>query len=125
MIPVPQHLVRQLYEEHICIGPSEAAELEMTTRHQSKSDLWHEERKLRITSSIMKSVCNRRPKSDVKVFLRNKLFPKPINSPAIKYGERNEETAIQCYIKHQEKKGVVLNVKSSNSLASCYPRFCH
>ena len=110
-IPAPPHLVRQLYEEHICIGPSEAAELEMATRQQSKSDLWHEERKLRITSSIMKSVCNRRMKSDVKVFLRNKLFPKPINSPAIKYGERNEEVAIQCYIKHQEKKGVVLNVK--------------
>ena len=47
----------------------------------------------------------------MKVFLRNKRFPKPINSPAIKYGERNEETAIQCYIKHQEKKGVILNVK--------------
>jgi len=58
-IPAPQHLVRQLYGEHICIGPSEVAELEMTTHHQSKSDLWHEECKLRITSSIMKSVCTR------------------------------------------------------------------
>ena len=68
-IPAPQHLVRQLYEKHICIGPSKAAELEMTTCHQSKSDLWNEERKLRITSSIMKSVCNRRSKSDVKKYI--------------------------------------------------------
>lgn len=51
--PPPQHLVRALYEEHICIGRTEAAELELTTRNQSQSDLWHEERKLRITSSIM------------------------------------------------------------------------
>jgi len=117
-IPAPQHLVRQLYEGHICIGPSEAAKLEMTTHHQSKSDLWHEERKLRITSSIMKSVCNRRPKSDVKVFLRNKLFPKSINSLAIRYGEKNEEIAIQCYIEHQEEKGVILNVKRCGLLVN-------
>ena len=35
---VQQHLVRALYEEHICIGPTEAAELEMTTRNQSQSN---------------------------------------------------------------------------------------
>ena len=116
--PAPPHLIRHLYEEHICIGPSEATELEMTTHHQSQSNLWHEERKLRITSSIMKMVCNRRVKSDVKVFLNNKLFPKDINSPAIRYGQRNEEIAIQCYIKYQEEKGVILNVQKCGLLVN-------
>ena len=109
--PAPQHLVRTLYEEHICIGPTEAAGLELTTRNQSQSDLWHEDRKLRITSSIMKTVCNRRPKTDINNFVKNKLAPKPINSAAIKYGQRNEDVAIKCYMEYQEKKGLILNVK--------------
>ena len=62
--PAPQHLVRDLYEEHVCISPTEAAELEIKTRNQSLSKLWHEERKLRI-ASIMKTVFHRKPETNV------------------------------------------------------------
>jgi len=79
----PQYLVRALYEEHVCVGPTEAAELEMTTRNQSQSNRWHEERKLRITASIMKTVCSRKPTTDNKKFIESKLAPKAINSAAI------------------------------------------
>ncbi|XP_065901931.1 uncharacterized protein [Dysidea avara] len=109
--PAPQHLLRTLYEEHICIGPTEAVQLELTTRDQSKSDLWHKERKLRITSSVMKSVCNRRPTTDHNSFIKNKLAPKPINSAAIKHGQRYEDTAIRCYLEHQDKKGLIVKIK--------------
>ena len=109
--PASQHLIRTLYEKHICIGPTEAAELELTTRNQSQSDHWHEERKLRITASIMKTFCNKRPKTDINNFIKNKLAPKPINSAAIKYGQRNEDVVIKCYIEYQKKKGFILNIK--------------
>ena len=123
---VPQHLVRALYEEHICIGPTEAAELEMTTRNQSQSNRWHEERKVRITASIMKTICNRRPKTDNKKFIENKLAAKEINSAAIKYGRRNEDIAIKCYSEHQQKKGLILNIKKCGLFmnpARCNARF--
>lgn len=53
-VPPPKHLIRSLYEEHVCISPSEAANVEFMTRNQSQCNLWHNERKLRITSSILK-----------------------------------------------------------------------
>ena len=82
-VPPPQHLVRNLYEQHVCIGQSEAAELEIKTRNQSLSNLWHEERKLQITASIMKTVCHRKLETNVISFINGKLAPKPIKSPAI------------------------------------------
>ena len=39
------HVVRSLYEEHVCVSPIEAIEIEA---------LLHQERTLRITASIMK-----------------------------------------------------------------------
>ena len=73
--PAPDHLVRNLYEEHICISPTDAQELEIATRNQSLSNLWHTERKFRITASIIKEVCHRKPSTSVKAFIVNKLSP--------------------------------------------------
>ena len=109
-VPAPHHLVRNLYEEHVCISPTEATDLEIKTRTQAQSSLWHEERKFRITASIMKTVCHRKPKTDMIPFINSKLAPKPITTPAIDYGKRNEDVAIGCYIDHQRKKGVIVKV---------------
>ena len=108
--PAPDHLIRNLYEEHICISPTDAIELEITTWNQSLSNLWHNERKFRITASIMKEVCHRKPSTSVKVFIESKLSPKPVNSPAINYGQRNEEIAVKSYINYQQKRGTALLV---------------
>lgn len=81
----PKHLIRSLYEEHVCISPLEAANVEFMTRNQSQCNLWYSERKLWITSSILKTVCHRKPDTAVKPFITNKLAPKPINSPTIKH----------------------------------------
>ena len=45
-VPAPQHLVKSLYEEHVCISPSRTIEIEALTRNQLLSNLWHEEHKL-------------------------------------------------------------------------------
>ena len=49
-VPPPLHLVRSLYEEHVCISASEAINIEACTRSQTSSDLWHNKRKLRISA---------------------------------------------------------------------------
>ena len=105
------YLVRSLYEEHICISPSRAIEIEACTRNQSLSNLWHNERKLRISASIMKTVCHRKSDTNVKTFITNKLSLKSINSTAIYYGRKNEDTAIECYIGQQKKRGIDVTVR--------------
>ena len=100
--PLAQHLVRSLYEEHVCVSPSEAAGVELMTRDQSKCTFWHDERKLHITSSILKSVCHRKPDTAVSPFVLNKLAPKPIYSLAIKHGQQNEDIAITSYVQYQK-----------------------
>ncbi|XP_065893458.1 uncharacterized protein [Dysidea avara] len=82
-VPPPSYLVRNLYEDHICIGPSRAIDIEASTRNQSISNVWHDERMLRISASIMKTVCHRKKDTDAKTFITNKLAQKSINSPAI------------------------------------------
>ena len=109
-VPPPLHLVRSLYEEHVCISPSEAIEIEACTRSQTLSDLWHNERKLRICASIMKTVCHRKRDMNVKSFIPSKLSPKAINSLAINYGKVHEDTAIRCYIEYQKDRGIQLTV---------------
>ena len=68
--PPQLHVVRNLHEEHICISPSKAIEIEALTRKQSCSDIWHQEKKFRISASIMKTVCHR--KRDTNKFFYHK-----------------------------------------------------
>ena len=58
----------------------------------------------------MKEVCHWKPSTSVKVFIENKLSPKPISSPAINYGQRNEKIAVKCYISYQKKRGIAVVV---------------
>ena len=76
----------------------------MKTRDQSDCSLWYDERKFRIIAST-KTVCHRKPKTNVQSFVKEKLAPKRIKSPAMEYGRRNEGSAIQSYIDYQKKGG--------------------
>ena len=109
-VPPPSYLVRNLYEDHICIGPSRAIDIEASTRNQSISNGWHDERMLRISASIMKTVCHRKKDTDAKTFITNKLAQKSINSPAINYGQKNESRAIDSYIHYQKNQGIDVTV---------------
>ena len=66
------HLVRQLYESKVVLSSKEALELEIKTRQQASSELWHGERKLRITASVMKEVCHRKVSISCTAFVQKK-----------------------------------------------------
>ena len=108
--PPSLNVVRNLYEEHICISPSKAVEIETLTRKQSCSDLWHQERAFRISASIMKTVCHRKNNTNINTFITSRLCTKAINSVAINYGRMHEDIAIRSYVEYQEKKGLHLSV---------------
>ena len=48
------------------------------------------------TSSILNTVCYRKPEIAVKSFIASKMVSKPINSPAIRHRRDNEDAAILC-----------------------------
>jgi len=59
-VPTSQ-AIHLLYEHKVVLDTEAATKLELQMRKQATSELWHSERKLRITASIMKEVCHRKP----------------------------------------------------------------
>ena len=102
--------VKLLYESQVKLNSVQATRLEANTRMQLSSELWHNERKLRITASIMKEVCHRRPTTSCTSFVERKLFPKPIDTTPTCYGRRHESDAVLAYINYQKDRGICVEV---------------
>jgi len=105
-------LVLRLYKHHVCLSPEACMQVEASTQAQSESDKWNIERKLRITASVMKEVCHRKPSTSCDAFIQKKLVSRPINTPAIRYGQQNETIAVRSYVNHQNKRGINIQVNS-------------
>jgi len=107
------HLIRHLYEVKVVISSSEAANLEIETRDQASSELWHNERKLRITASMMKEVCYRKVTTSCTAFVQKKINPKVLCTPAVCYGRLHEKDAVSAYIEYQSSYcGVAIAVRA-------------
>jgi len=79
-----QVLLKELYTNHVCITKEGIAELELKTRMQSNSELWHRERVLCMTSPI----CHRRDSTNS--FILKKLTQIDVYAT--------------CYGRHREKR---------------------
>jgi len=108
----PSHLRNVLYTQYVVVSSTQAIELEAKTRAQFACELWHNERKLRITASMMKEVCHRKPNTNCKAFVERKLFPKPLETPAVCYGRKHENDAVLSYVKFQNNHGIFVNLKT-------------
>jgi len=104
------NLVHQVYEAKVVINSNEATKLEIETRKQASSELWRNERKLRITASVMREVCHRKASTSCTAFVQKKINPKVLCTPAVCYGREHENDAISSYIKYQRSRGVVVEV---------------
>ena len=105
------HLVRSLYTNHICINITNIHELEIHTRGQSSSEMWHHERKLRITASMMKEVCHRKETTSCKSFLMKKLSCTAVTTAAMRYGIRHAQCAIESYKNFHKLNGTKITVE--------------
>ena len=110
VLQAPKYLVDRLYKNHIWLDTETAIELERNTRLQSSSELWHSERKLRITASIMREVCHRKESTSCSAFIQRKLMPTHIDTKAVRYGKRNEEVAVKAYANYQYQHGTAVKV---------------
>ncbi|XP_048091752.1 uncharacterized protein LOC125289110 [Alosa alosa] len=73
---------QKFYQAYVSMDGKQADTLELETRGQSASDLWHSSRKLRITASSAK-----------KVPVREHFYPSFRGNYATNYGKEKEETA--------------------------------
>ena len=103
--------VHLLYECEVVLNTKAAAELEQQTRNQATSELWHSERKLRITASIMKEVCHRKPTTSCIAFAQKKIHPKPLNTVAVHYRRTHESDAISSYLDYYHSRGVAIELR--------------
>ena len=107
---VHQDMVDNLYRNHVCLSAEACNKLEASTRTQSHSEHWHNERKLRITASIMKEVCHRKATTSCEAFVRKKLTPRHIDTAVIRYDKDHESTAVKSYVDYQNKHGKAVKV---------------
>lgn len=99
--PATSQVVHQLYEGKVILNSKGAVELELKMREQALSELWHSERKLRITASVMKEVCHRKASTSCTAFVQKKINPKMLYTPALCYGRAHESDAVSAYIEYQ------------------------
>ena len=92
--------------------------MEKHTRCQVSSDLWHQERKLRITASMVKEVCCKRGTTSIKSFILKELAPKSIDTAAICYGNDHEQDAIESYKRFCKSNGKEVVVESCGLVIS-------
>ena len=80
------------------ITEAEARSLEMKTRGQAKSALWHDARSTRLTSSMFGRICKRTDRTDDSKLALQILHPPNLAKvTAIRYGVANEPNAIEEY----------------------------
>ena len=82
------------YETYVKLNPAQIRKLTEETQIQSASQLWHDARKLRLTASTAKRV-PRRSTTNPKKFLSEHIYPTFTGNTATKYGNENEDKAIQ------------------------------
>lgn len=120
---VPQRLpLDNLFQ---CIGDTkqlsqeEAELLENSTQQQTTSDLWHNERRTRLTASKFGEICkkiaslNTRNTNITDNFLKSVYNPSRFSTAATSYGNLNEKAAIKLYMKETNSSvhrcGLVVN----------------
>lgn len=77
--------------------------IEAATRGQHDNEKWHEFRMNRLTASNFGAVVRRHDFTPCHNLVRNLLYPKELNTPAILYGRVNESVALERY---SAEKGV-------------------
>ena len=80
----------------------EAEGIEKSTRQQSKCQMWHEERKWRITASRFGDIVKATKRRKMDLLCKSIYAPKNLTNKAVLHGRKYEKTAIKKF--EEEKK---------------------
>ena len=87
--------------------------IEIATRKQSESELWHALHNGRLTSSKFGEILRRRPSTDSRRLVRDIMgYGRPMQHvpPQIRWGKQNEDKARQRYIENRKAVGEIMQV---------------
>ena len=109
--------------KYVCVTADGAAQIEAKTRAQASTGMWHAERRLRVTATLVKSVVCRRSNDFVPIIRRN-LAPARYPTAAMRFGISHERDAVEEYLSHlQTTEGTSLEVADSG-LVVCLDKPC-
>ena len=120
-------LCEEYYQRNINIPHSEVVKIEQNTRKQAESQLWYQQRRLRLTASNFGRVVKRRTKTPIANLIKHLLYRKALDVASLRWGRTHEEDARQCYISHMAKEGMVtvtecgLMIDVDNPCLACSP----
>ena len=100
------------------LGPSRSAELEEATRTQSKCPLWHAARRVRLTASKFGVLLHRRPTTKPDALVNSIIYPRTLQTAAMKRGIAVEPRALQCYVELMKAKGRNVKVEQCGFVVS-------
>ena len=83
------------------VTPGECRAIEASTRKQSQSQVWYQQRAGRVTASKLKSVCSTNPATPAKSLVKSICYPEAhkFSTAATRWGCRNEGRAREAYQK--------------------------
>lgn len=88
-------------------------QLQLATISQRESKKWHDERKLRITSSNFGRICKAQNSSSFKKIIESIQNPKKLKTPAVTHGIEFEKKAKEAYLEKMtvecESTGLVIH----------------
>ena len=92
----------EFYRRFVALSPEQAATIEQTTRLQSECAVWFRQRRVHITSTMVKDiVCHR--KVNVESLVRRKLMPSYTGNRATRYGQEHEAEALAEYVAFKQQ----------------------
>jgi hypothetical protein len=110
-----------LQKNILSISAEERIAIEKQTRDQSDSNLWHTERKKRLTCSMYGAVLKRRPTSKVAPLVKQMLYSSFRGNAYTRYGLSQEAPTVQEYVEYKSKQvpSEKIQVRTAGLLISC------
>ena len=104
----PEHL-KQLcegfYKTHVVVSKEQASKIEESTRAQSETLMWREERRKRVTASRVGGIVKMRKSTKRANRVKEMLYTNFTGSAATRYGTMMEKEALKEYVEHQQHNG--------------------
>ena len=106
-LPSKQELVFRVesLKESLKMSPEAMRNIELKTKDQHQSLMWHFERRFRITSSSFGDIRRRLESTPPDSLVLRILGIKKFSTVATQWGKDHEQTALEAYVKHQNSLG--------------------
>ena len=98
-------LKQQFYDTNVVVSKEQACLIEQSTRSQSETVLWREERKKRMTASRVGGIAKMRKGTKKAKRVQEMLYSRFTGNAATRYGLAMEEEAMKQYVAYQHQHG--------------------